>query len=316
MKQSFAIENELAAITYADTPSIDAFSRLRVSNPHTIFEVLNQYNSESLRMESGNTGSGVLPAHQANSRMVLLQINAGAGPSSSFVQSFSYLPYQPGKSQLILMTGVFGPGVSGAVQRFGYGDATNGIFYEQSGSTVQLNLISSVSGGIVNNIVTKANWNLDKMDGTGPSGIILDPTKTFILFIDLQFLAMGRVRVGFDINGTVFYVHQFLTANLTTVPYMQMATLPVKAEITAAGALATPCTAQFKCAGVCSEGGLDIALGRTFTAEGTVTAASGARTHILSIQPTTTFPAGVFTNRGLIIPLSIELLAGANPILW
>lgn len=315
MIHSFAKNEKQFGIATSDSAVADAFSRLRVSAPTTLFDVQCQYNAEGLRLESGNTGAGVLPAFSANTRLVTLQVNAGGAGGTSFLQSFQYLPYQPGKSQMVLMTGVLGSGVAGAVKRFGYGDAANGIFYEQNGANgLQFNRRTSTSGGVVDNPVTQANWNIDKFDGTGPSGAIIDPTKCFILVIDLQFLGMGRIRVGFDIGGVIRYAHQFLNANVLTVPYAQSATLPVLAEIIAGAALAAPATAAFKCASVISEGGFEIALGRNFSAAGSVSAGSGSRTHILSVRPALALNG--ITNRGLFVPESIEVLAGTNAVLW
>lgn len=314
MKQGSAIKPSSFGIDTSDSAVADAFSRLRVSTPTTLIDVQCQYNSEGLRLESGNTSDGVAPAFSANTRLVTLQVNAGAIGGTSFLQSFQYIPYQPGKSQMILMTGVMGTGVLGAVKRFGYGDAANGIFYEQNATSgVQFNRRTSTSGGVVNNVVAQSAWNLDKFDGTGPSGTTLDPTKCFILVIDLQFLGMGRVRVGFDIDGVIRYAHEFLNANILTVPYMQTASLPLLAEIIATP-LGSTATSQFKCAAVVSEGGFEVDLGRNFSAQGTVTAGSGARTHILSLRPGLTFNA--LTTRGLFVLENIDILAGSNAVLW
>lgn len=303
------------AITLGDTGSADAFNRLRTSNPQTVFEVQNQYGTEALRLDIGNTGAGLVPTHSPSSRMVTLQVNAGGAGGLSWVQSYQYLPYQPGKSQLILMTGVMGAGVAGAVKRFGYGDSSNGIFYEQNGlHGLQFTLLSSASGATVQNTVGQSGWNIDKFDGRGPSQLTLDPTKGFILVIDLQFLGMGRVRCGFEIGGMLFYAHEFNAANVLSAAYMQTATLPIKVEVSAAAALTSAATALFKCAAVCSEGGIDLDVGRDFSAEGTVTAASGARTHVLSIRPATTYNG--ITNRGLFVPESLQILAGSNPVKW
>lgn len=315
MKQSNIVQTEAVSLLTSDSAAVDAFSRVRTSDPETLFEVQSQYGVNPLRMEGNATGTGVAPAWSANTRLVTLQVNAGGGGGTSYLQSYEYVPYQPGKSHLILLTGVMGLAAPGAVKRFGYGDGRNGIFYEQNGTNgLQFNRRTYTSGGAVDNPVTQSNWNLDKFDGTGPSGILLDATKAFILVIDLQFLGMGRVRIGFDINGIIYYAHQFLCANVLTVPYIQSATLPVMCEIVAAAALAAPATSSFKCAAVVSEGGFDLDLGRNFATEGTVTAASGARTHILSLQPMTTFN-GV-PNRVTFALAAVELLAGSNPVLW
>lgn len=298
----------------SDTGAVDAFSRLRVSNPQTLFETQTQYNANPLRMESGNTSDGVAPAWSANSRMVTLQINAGAAGGSSFMQSYQYHPYQPGKSQLIYMTGVMGTGTAGAVKRFGYGDAANGIFYEQNGTSgLQFNRRTSTSGGVVDNTVAQASWNLDTFDGTGPSGVTIDPTKDFILVIDLQFLSMGRVRIGFDVGGIIAYAHEFLHANVISVPYMQTASLPVLGEIMAAAGLGSAATCNFKCAAVISEGGFEIGLGRQFCTTTSITAQT-SRTQALSLRPKTTFNG--LTNRSDFVLTGLDIMSGANQVMW
>lgn len=315
MNQSNAIPPNAVSLRASDSPVYDAFGRFRVSQPLTLFESQTQYNANPLRMESGNSGGDAqTPVWSSNSRMVTLQVNAGVTGGTSFIQSYEYVPYQPGKSQMIFMTGVMNSGVAGAVKRFGYGDAANGIFYEQNGTSgLQFNRRTSTSGGVVNNPVTQSNWNIDKMDGTGPSGITLDPTKCFILVIDLQFLSMGRVRIGFDLGGLIFYAHQFLNANVLSVPYMQTATLPVLAEIVAAAGIGSTATAQFKCAAVISEGGLEFGLARDFSTNVSINAQT-SRTHALSVRPKTTFNG--LTNRTLFILFGIDVMSGANQLLW
>lgn len=307
---SFAEQTRVQA---ADSPSVDAFSRWRISDPRTLFAT-QSLDMEPLLMESGQSGTGVAPSHNANTRMC--QMSATAGSGTSWMQSFQYSPYQPGKSQLILITGNMDTGVAGVVKDVGYFDAANGIFYRQNGASgVQFVRRSSTSGSVVDEVVNQASWNLDKLDGTGGSGYTLDPTKVFILVIDLQFLAMGRVRIGFDLGGTIIYAHQFTHANVLTVPYMQTATLPVQALLTASSSGNTA-NLYFKCAAVISEGGFDVDAGIGFsTPSVTVTAGNGTRTHLLSVRPKLTFNGIVNRHRLLIDSLEL-LVTGNNAVLW
>lgn len=305
---------ETTQVKFADSPSQDAFSRLRVSNPETLFAVQSQYNTNPRQMESGATGTGVAPAHDANTRMMALACTAGSG--TSFTQSYQYIPYQPGKSQLVKITGVLGAAVAGAICDVGYFDAANGIFLRQNGTSgLQVVRRTSTTGSVGNNAVNQADWNIDKMDGTGASGINLVATNCFILIIDLQFLGMGRVRIGFDVDGLIYYAHEFLNANVLAVPYMQTGTLPVQMLVTST-ATATTKTAHFKCAAVESEGGINDADAFTVsTPEAVETAASGARTHLLSLRPKTTFNS--ITNRQDLSLVRLNLIAtGANPVYW
>jgi len=299
-----------------DNPGIDAFGHLRVSNSEALVSVLGQYDTEPLEMESGATGTGVAPAHNTTTRMTRLSVDAGSG--TSFMQSYVYWTYQPGRSQRVELTGRLSTPIAGAVTDFGYFDADNGIFYRQNdGLGVEFVIRSKTSGVVVNRVVPQASWNLDKMDGTGPSGLILDTTKVFILTMDFEFLGMGRVRMGFNIDGTIIYAHQFLHSNLDEVPYMQTATLPIQMLLTGT---ATPATSEafFKGALVISEGGLLKERGFTFaTPERTITAANGARTHILSVRPKLLFNG--ITNRESYVTRTLELCltqANGNPVFW
>jgi hypothetical protein len=247
--------------------------------------------------------------------MVALSCTAGTGVCA--FQSYQYSPYAPGKSHFIAVTGVLGTGVAGTTVDTGYFDDANGVIFRQNGVTnLQLILRTSTSGAVSDaNIFAQSAWNIDKMDGTGASGLTLDVTKAFILLIDLQFLGMGRVRVGFDINGVVYYVHQFENANNLALPYMQSATLPVQMLLTATASAATK-TCYFKCASVISEGGDIGDYGFAMsTPNATATAGNNTRVHLLSIRPKTTFNA--LPSRGLFILDDFNLVVtGAREVYY
>jgi hypothetical protein len=72
---------------------------------------------------------------------------------------------------------------------------------------------------------------------------------------------------------------------------------------------------RYICCSVSSGGGQDEVVGYFFTATGSVTAASGTRTHVLSIRPKTTFNS--IANRSKFVLEGIELVdTGSNPIYW
>ena len=299
-------------VRIADGPNLDAFSRLRVSDPTTLFSSQCQYDTDPLIFETGATGTGVAGAHDANTRMVALACGAGAG--TSFIQSYEYIPYQAGKSQLIFMTGLFDTAVAGATVDVGLFDSSNGLFFRQNGASgLEIVRRTSTSGVPVDNVVPQASWNLDRLDGAGASGVTLDVTKVFILIIDAQFLGMGRIRLGFDIGGLLIYVHEFLNANILAVPYVQSLALPAQMLVTSsAGAK----TAYFKCVSVSSEGGLSADLQYEFASpEQTVTAGNDTATHILSLRPRTTFNSII--NRVRVGITSVDIIVtGNNDIQW
>lgn len=299
------------AFSIKDGANLDSFSRLRVSNPQPLFDAQFTYNLRPMLYESITNGSGATITHDSTNRMALMTFSSTATGGKSYMQSYEYLRYQPGKSQLVFVTFNFIAQVANTLKFAGYSDGTNGIEFQNNGTQNQLVLYSASTNG--NQIIAQSAWNLDKLDGTGTSGYTLDITKTQILVIDLQALYVGRVRVGFDIDGKIIYVHQFLHSNRIANPYIQTANLPIRCGMTCTGTVST--TMNFICASVNSEGGQEDVAGNTFSIEGTVTAASGARTHILSVRPKTTFNS--ITNRAKFQLESIDILVtGINPVEW
>ena len=144
-------------------------------------------------------------------------------------------------------------------QRVGYYGAAYGIYLEVSGTTSPaLVERSSVSGSLAETRVLQANWNIDKLDGNGPSGFTLDVTKAQILWFDIEWLGLGTVRAGFIINGAFVHCHSFHHANLITSTYITTASLPLRYEITNVDTTASSSTLKQVCSTVLSEGGYEL----------------------------------------------------------
>jgi hypothetical protein len=307
---------DMLDVAIGDGPNLDAFSRLRVSQATALFSSTLRLDAEPLLYEAGASGTGTsAPTFSSATRMLALSATTGTG--AVFVQSYEYIPYQAGRSQLCFFTFVLGAAVAGTTVDVGLFDADNGIMFRQAGDGV-LSIVrrSSTSGSVVEEVVAQSAWNLDTLNGLGASGITLNVERAQILVVDAQFLGMGRVRCGFDIGGKIVYFHEFRNANTTlAVPYMQQLTLPVQMLLTTT-ALSGARTTHFKCANVSAEGGFAEDLGYTVvTPEGLATAGNGTRTALLSVRPATTF-AGV-TNRTKLIPSGLSITAtGNSPILW
>ena len=234
--------------------SLDAFARQRVSNPTTIFD--SKQLSDNLPEfwdDSQISGSGTSSVHSPNrASSIILVANLTAG--RRIRQTFRRFNYQPGKSQLCIFTFVMGTAVSGVTRRCGLYDDNNGIFLQQTGAGMAVGVRSFVTGVAVNNTVLQAAWNIDKLDGTGASGITLDPTQSQIFFFDFEWLGVGSVRCGFFIGGVPYYCHRFDNANLNNSVYMSTPNLPLRYEIENDG---TGADASFEhiCSTVISEGG-------------------------------------------------------------
>ena len=263
-----------------NTGNLDAFGKLRVSNPFTLLDLQfngvtgvtgsTSINSNNLLMCTGTTGTF---KNIYNDGYVTL---TGTGAGYQINQSRKYCNYQPGKSLLFMASGVIyesGPtGVNDYTSRIGYFDDKNGLFYQYSSSgsgTMSVN----VRNQNVDTSITQSNWNIDKMDGSGPSGYKLNFNKTQLYVIDFEWLGVGRIRFGFYIFGQIYYCHQVTNLNTLTSPYMAIANLPIRHEIRGNNdAQNTPVVMQQICSTVISEGGYN-PIGYPFSIGGTGTQA-------------------------------------------
>lgn len=301
-------------IAFDDIAQLDSFSRLRVSSPVYAFDAQMTYDLQPLLYEpiTANGGAGTATVtHDATNRCALMTFTGTGNGAKSYMQTYEHTPYQPGRSQLIFVTFNMLSTATNVIKFAGYSDGINGIEFQVAGTTKQMVLYSGTTNGT--QTVTQANWNMDKLDGTGASGITLDITKTQILVITFQALYVGRVVVGFDIGGRIVPVHQFLHANSVAHPYIATANLPVRCGMTGSGAATT--TMNFICCSVMSEGGNPDSLGYQFVQDCSVTAASGTRTHALSLQKKTLFNG--ISNRNKVVLESLDLVVtGTNPVYW
>lgn len=295
--------------TELDGAPRDAFQRLRVSQATSLFDTSFEYSIDDHEWTTSVAASGAVSLSTV-SGMVSLDVSS-ATTSSALLQSLRYHRYQPGKSQLVLMTGIVGAGVDGVTKRLGYFDANNGIFLEQVGTT-SLNIVrrTDTSGSVYDWSVPQASWNIDTLQGTGVSGKTLNIDKTNILLIDFQWLGVGRVRVGFDIDGVVCYAHEFLNAGSLDVPYMRTPNLPIRYQILKTSGASTG-SLKAICCSVVSEGGIEFTNADNFAVSATTGRTVATRRAILSIRPKATF--GGLVNRGRIDPVSTSVLGtGTN----
>jgi len=230
----------------------DAFGRLRVSNPLTIFDSKNTMSKNNL-FDEALTGSGTV-TYTANKSTVNLNVTTASG-DKVIRQSKRVMSYQPGKSLLNLNTFVMAADDANLRQRIGMFDANNGIFFEKEGSTLNIVRRTYTSGASVDTEVAQSSWNGDKLDGTGDSGFTLDETKANILWMDMEWLGVGAVRVGFVIDGQFIVCHTFNNANSLDTVYMQTANLPIRYEIEATGTLSGSAVLQQICSTCMIEGG-------------------------------------------------------------
>jgi hypothetical protein len=264
-------------LPFGDNAALDGFGKLRVTSPKTLFDAKQLSNKLPFVFDEVINGTATSVWQKGDS---LTKMTTSAIGDYVIRQTTVRFNYQPGKSTLAYFTGVFTPQTN-VIKRIGLFHGlssapytpTDGIFIEST---------DGVSGYIAFRVLktegtyyalsaAQPAWNLDRLDGTGPSGLTINFNFAQLLVIDYEWLGVGRIRCGFNVAGKTIYAHEFTHSAGITAPYMTSGNQPVRYEIRQTGAGAG--TMNHICTSVMSEGGEEF-IGTSFTAE--LSAAPGA----------------------------------------
>lgn len=250
-------ENGLNSIKFGDTSNLDAFGRLRVSNIFTIFDSKSITTISDIFFDKIFSGGTINYIPTESSRELVI---TGSTGSYAILQTKRSFNYQPGKSQLVLLTGILSI-EKDVIKRIGIFDSDtgstyqpkNGMYFETDGKKISINVIKNTTG------ITKIyqeNWNIDKLDGSlnnkNKSLKKLDLNKSQIFVIDYEWLGVGRIRFGFNIDGQTIYCHEILNANNIEGVYISYPNLPIRVEIRSIGGSGS---LRQICSMISSEGG-------------------------------------------------------------
>lgn len=287
----------------------DAFGRLRVSNPLTLFDSSHRYRDNNL-FSSLVVGTGSTVGFITAQGSINIGVGTTAG-CSAIRETTKVFAYQPGKSLLILNTFVMNAPKTNLRQRVGYYGADNGMYLELDENTINLVKRTFVSGSVAETKVAQSSWNIDKLDGTGPSGLTLDISKAQILWMDIEWLGVGTVRMGFVIDGKFIHCHSFHHANLLASTYITTASLPIRYEIANTGITTSISNLKQICSTVISEGGYELkglqqAIGTPITTPKDLPTPAGTFYPIVSIRLKSN------SLDAIVVPTAISLLGQGN----
>jgi hypothetical protein len=271
--------------SFFDPTQTDAFGRLRVSNPFTLFDSSHRYRDNNL-WEELLVGTGSTVGFVTAQGLIDISIGTTSG-DSVIRETTKVFSYQPGKSLLVMNTFVPATPKANLRQRVGYFGADNGMYFEINGTTPYF-VERSLSTGTQTE-VAQANWNIDKLDGTGVSGVTLDITKAQILWMDIEWLGLGTVRMGFVIDEQFIHCHSFHHANFIESTYITTASLPLRYEIANTGITTSSSILKQVCSSVISEGGYELrglqqAVGTPITAPVDLPSPAGTFYPVISIR--------------------------------
>lgn len=184
------------------------FNRVRVVQAQKLFDNQLQYDDQDVFWDTDIVGTATSTHDPNNSGQNLTVVADG---DRIIRQLREYLLYQSGNSQAIKMT--YTPDINSSEIEI--------VLRSSSGA-----FAGSVAGTPFDYIITRAEWNYDKLDGNGISGINLDLSASQIFVVDLEWLSVGTVRYGFEINGRFKLCHTQDNANKNRGAYMTTANLP------------------------------------------------------------------------------------------
>jgi hypothetical protein len=321
-------ENRLPVDAVFSGAQGDAFGRMRVSEPFTLGDYKHLYAIDPNFIDF--TANGGTVTFNGNTASATLSTNNSTS-SVSVHQTKFYHSYQPGKSQVILSSICFGYAQQNVTKRTGYYDDRDGIYFEQVGSNTSNNTDNGTLNFVIRSYTTgtplesdvgsykrripQSQWNLDRCDGTGPSGFNIDTSKTQLIYIDFQWLGVGRVRVGFVHGGAIILAHEYFHSNVLDKVYLSNPNLPVRCEIKNTGTTAGGSMDQI-CSTVVSEGGYSEA-GIDWSVYGAArTTASPAQTPlpIIALRLKNTFQS--YPNRLSVRLNNLSLYAETNSIIF
>lgn len=297
---------------------IDLFGRLRVSTLETLIDIKHipglGINTLNVCQLLGGSGSATLGTNDPVVRMAVQAVG-----DSAIRQSRLYMQYQAGKSLLIYMTGIInafsGGNQPGTSSKIGYFDSQNGPYFEYvGGSGMRVVLRTSTSGVVVDNIVAQANWNLDTLDGNGPSGLAIDWSVALIYEINMAWLGVGIVQMGIIYGGTYYPVHVFRNTALSTA-YTATSNLPIRFSISCSGSNGNG-RLDMICASASSEAGYSIR-GSPFAVALATKSIGDTETYIGSIRLRSGYRAIITLNRvGVLIASGGNVEVSIYRYLW
>jgi hypothetical protein len=203
--------------------------RLKVSPYQTVFFNTFQYGKESDVWDEA-TANGGLAVHDINGSKVDMSVTNTLN-SEVIRQTIHTMRYIPSRTSTLSFSVKLNLPVAGIRKRFGLFNGSDGFYFEDDGSGDYFCCIINSGGTPSLQRVGRAQWNGDKLDGNGPSGITADPTKQQMVSFEYEWYGAGQVKFGWVIDGKTIIVHTFNTANVLVNAWSRTPFLPIRIEI-------------------------------------------------------------------------------------
>jgi hypothetical protein len=119
----------------------------------------------------------------------------------------------------------------GIRRRFGLFDENNGVYFEDDGGTYSYVIRSSVTGIVTETRVYRDDWNGEKFDGNGWTGVTADPTKQQMISINYEWYGAGIIQFAWLMKNETVASHTFDNSNTNPGVWCSTPFLPIRLEI-------------------------------------------------------------------------------------
>lgn len=182
--------------------SVDAFGRVRTADTGQRLDVEFIYDKQVEFFDEVTTGAGTV-THNANTRDLTLAVGSATNGDEAAMYSHP-VPYTPGNSQLVEMTGVLNAGALAV-------------------DNVTLFKRTSISGSMSETLYAQTGWDAFTDTGMGQ----LPWQNSFIFGMDFQSLKVGLIRFFLNVGGENVIIKTVPNDFIRDSGYWQLPSLPV-----------------------------------------------------------------------------------------
>ena len=206
--------------------------RHKVSTYETSFFNTFQFNKETDIWSEKTTNGGSATFDPTVSGITMAVTNQVG--SEVIRQTKNVMKYIPGRTSTVSFAVRLENPVTGIRRRFGLFDEDNGAYFEDGGDGNYYCCIRNKNGitGPTLERIGRSNWNGDKLDGNGVSGITASATAQQLINIEYEWYGAGQVVFSYVINGKSRIIHTFDNGNRLEEPWCSTPFLPIRLEIT------------------------------------------------------------------------------------
>jgi hypothetical protein len=210
-------------------PQFSNNNRLKTAPFQTVFFNTFQYGKETDVWDERIVGVGTATWNQYSSN-IIMQVGSTAG-SKVTRQTKNVMRYIPGRPATLAFAIRLEQPQVGIRRRFGLFDEYNGAYFEDNGGTYSYVIRTSTSGITTEIRVGRDQWNGEKFDGNGWTGVTADPTKQQMISISYEWYGAGTVDFAWLMKGETIKSHTFDNSNNLDKVWCSSPFLPIRCEI-------------------------------------------------------------------------------------